>query len=106
MHSHCLGELAYFCGAKSVEYQPTSTLMGGGRYGDNVGISIMSKLHTTCYSLALAGVGVSRQHQRANVFSPCGKMSLWRSLLPELASLQPGSMFKAEARFFSVNSRS
>ena len=33
MHSHCLGELAYFCGAKSVEYQPTSTLMGGQIWG-------------------------------------------------------------------------
>ena len=33
MHSHCLGELAYFCGAKSVEYQPTSTLMGWADMG-------------------------------------------------------------------------
>ena len=24
----CLGELAYFCGAKSVAYQPTYSLMG------------------------------------------------------------------------------
>lgn len=33
MYSYCLGELAYFCGAKSVEYQPISTLMGWADMG-------------------------------------------------------------------------
>ena len=33
MYSHCLGELAYFCGAKSVEYQPTSAPVGWADMG-------------------------------------------------------------------------